>query len=154
MELQADIGISDLVAYYGDVYRKRMRDLPIVNARLDVEAVGFSEVGDHCLGVLITPWFMNLVILPGTDEWHDSRTGDTATITLPDGDYEFTVSQDDALGVYLTAVLFRTVTDFPNQTTARAIAAEILQELLTERERQPEAPTLSRRALLSGEGAD
>ena len=151
MGTQADVAVADLVQYYAGVYRERMQDLPIVNSRLDVEAVGFTEVGEHSLGVLITPWFMNLVILPGNDEWHDNPQGDTATITLPDGDYDFTVSRDDTLGVYLTAVLFRTVADFPDQTTARAIAAEILHELLTAREvpqDPPGTPAMNRRSFL------
>ena len=157
MGAQADIAVADLVQFFACVYRERMRDLPIVNSRLDVEAVGFTHVGEHRLGVLITPWFMNLMILPGNDEWHDSPQGATATITLPDGDYEFTVSRDDTLGVYITAVLFRTVADFPDQTTARAIAAEVIHELLTAREvpqESPVTPTMNRRAFLTSARLD
>ena len=58
------IQVADLVAHYEAIYAERMRDLPIVNPRLAVEAVGFEQWEDQDLGVLITPWFMNLVLLP------------------------------------------------------------------------------------------
>jgi len=59
------IKVADLVTRYQAIYRERMRDLPIVNSRLAVEAVGFEQWEDKDLGILITPWFMNLVLFPG-----------------------------------------------------------------------------------------
>ncbi len=142
--------VGQLTERYDAVYREQMQDLPIVNRHLEVEAVGFTAFDEHELGVLITPWFMNLVLLPGTDDWRDSAQGSIIERSLPSGNCEFTVCRDDSLGTYLTAILFRSVTDFPDQTTARAIAEETLEVLLTE----PHAPEsddnrMSRRALFS-----
>ena len=46
------------------IQRERMADIPLLNPALEVQAVGFSVWEAYCLGVLITPWFMNLMLLP------------------------------------------------------------------------------------------
>jgi len=44
-----------------------MRDLPIYNHTVAIESIGFRLFNDvELLGVLLTPWFMNLMILPIT----------------------------------------------------------------------------------------
>lgn len=143
------IKVADLVARYQAIYEERMRDLPIVNARLAVEAVGFEQWEDQDLGVLITPWFMNLVLLPGSDELAALPQGEQIECLFPSGPCEMTVYQDEELGSYLAAVLFRTVADFPDQETARAIAEEALAQILAG---PPENETgkVSRRGLLTG----
>ena len=41
-----------------------MRDLPIYNDKAAIEAIGFRPFGEaELLGVVLTPWFMNLIIL-------------------------------------------------------------------------------------------
>lgn len=148
--------VDDLLDHYRMIDRERMRGLPIVNPRLTVEAIGFREYGGHRIGILVTPWFMNLVLLPDDDGWRDHAQGSVSVSALPSGDCEWTVGHDDVLGTYLTAVLFHTVADFPDQEIARAIAEEVLRELFTEPETVPEAgkaadgEVFSRRNLLTG----
>jgi hypothetical protein len=125
------IKVADLVARYQAIYEERMRDLPIVNPKLAVEAVGFDQWEEKDLGILITPWFMNLVLLPDSDRLVD------------------TVYQDEELGTYLAAVLFRTVADFPDQDVARAVAEEALAQILAEPPAK-ETGNVSRRGLLTG----
>lgn len=141
--------VGQLTERYDAVYRQQMQDLPIVNKHLEVEAVGFTAIDEHELGVLITPWFMNLVLLPGTDAWHESAQGSVIERSLPSGKCEFTVCRDEDLGTYLTAILFRSVTDFPDQPTARAIAEETLKELLTAHDEPAPELRVSRRTLFS-----
>ena len=143
------IKVADLVARYEGIYEERMQELPIVNSRLAVEAVGFGQWEDRDLGVLITPWFMNLVLLPKSDELAEVPQGTQIECRFPSGPCGLTVYQDEALGSYLAAVLFRTVADFPDQETARAIAEEALLQIVTE---PPEKETdkVSRRGLLTG----
>ena len=43
---------------------RRMEGLGFVNQALEVEAVAFEPWQGHWLGVMVTPWFMNLVLLP------------------------------------------------------------------------------------------
>jgi [NiFe] hydrogenase assembly HybE family chaperone len=120
------IKVADLVARYQAIYEERMRDLPIVNPKLAVEAVGFDQWEEKDLGILITPWFMNLVLLPDSDRLVDLPQGDRVECRFPSGPCELTVYQDEELGTYLAAVLFRTVADFPDQDVARAVAEEAL----------------------------
>jgi [NiFe] hydrogenase assembly HybE family chaperone len=143
------IKVADLVARYEAIYRERMRDLPIVNPELAVEAVGFERWEDQDLGVLITPWFMNLVLLPDSRRLADLPQGERVECRFPSGPCEFTVCRDEELGSYLAAVLFRTVVDFPDQDVARAVAEEALANVLAEPSGD-EAGTVSRRGLLTG----
>lgn len=119
-----------LVRHYQQVYSERMQGLPIVNERLRVEAVGFDAFDGHRLGVLITPWFMNLVLLPATDQWKELQQGDIVDVDLPAERHQLMICRDEDLGVHLTAILFRTVADFPDQQTARDVAVEIMTRLM------------------------
>lgn len=143
--------IDALLAHYRTVYRETMRDLPIVNAALDIEAVGFRPLDEHSLGVLITPWFMNLVLLPATNRWDEHPQGGACKVALPGGTVDFRVSHEERLGTILSAALFSTVTDFPDQAMAREIAQETLRLLFdgaaSANANVPER-RLSRRALL------
>lgn len=139
--------VLKMVQQFETIYVEHMHDLPIVNKALQVEAVGFHEYLVHQLGVLITPWFMNLILLPGTELWSNMAQGDMSSIDFPSGRIEFAVSHDKVLGTYLSAVLFRSVTELADQATARKLAHEVLGDLM----KQPRnARTVSRRDLLTG----
>ena len=140
---------TDLLGRFQVIYRDRMRKLPICNSVLEVEVVGFEAMAEHRLGILITPWFMNLILLAGDNSWSEMPDGATEQIVLPAETCAFTICRDDALGAYLSAVLFRSMKDFPDQQTAVAVARETLRQL-----RLPapatRGPRISRRRLLSG----
>ena len=139
-----------LEAHFRQVHTERMRGLPILNPGLDVCAVGVREFDAHAVGVLLTPWFMNLVVLPGTDEWSELAQGAKVEVAFPGDDIELTVSHDDDVGTYLSAALFSSVADFPDQDTAVAIAEEILNQLFNPAEEPAvETPTVSRRELFA-----
>ena len=139
--------IVKMVRQFETIYVEHMQDLPIVNKALQVEAVGFREYHGHQLGVLITPWFMNLILLPGADNWSNSSQGDTSSIDFPSDRIEFAVSHDDMLGTYLSAVLFRGVAKLANQATARKLALDVLDDLMKPPRNER---TVSRRDLLTG----
>ncbi len=139
--------ILKMVQQFETIYVEHMRDLPIVNKALQVEAVGFHEYRGHQLGVLVTPWFMNLILLPGVDNWSNSSQGDTSSIDFPSGRIEFAVSHDKMLGTYLSAVAFRDVAELADQATARKLALEVLDNLMKPPRNER---TVSRRELLTG----
>lgn len=139
--------IVKMVQQFETIYVEHMHDLPVVNKALAVEAVGFHDYFDHHLGVLITPWFMNLILLPGTDDWSSKSQGDMSSIDFPSGRIEFAVSHDKMLGTYLSAVLFRSVTDIADQVTARKLAHDVLGDLMKPPRKER---TVSRRDLLTG----
>lgn len=123
------VSTDALLDYYRDVYDRTFRHLPIANTRLGIEAVGFRPLDEHAIGALITPWFMNLVLLPGTDRWDQQPQGSACTLELPGGEIEFRISHEDELGTILSAALFSTVADFPDQALAREVAHETLRLL-------------------------
>ena len=125
------VGVKRLVDYYQAVLEERFRGLPIVNTALQVEAVGFRGLAEHEFGVLITPWFINLVLLPGTGRWDDRPQGSVCTVELPGGKVDFTVSHDDAMGTTLSAAMFGTVAEFPDQATAREVINVLSQNAPT-----------------------
>ena len=138
-----------LVALFDEIRRTRMLGLPIANPALRVEAVGFEQWEDQDLGILITPWFMNLVLLPDSGRLTDLPQGDRVECRFPSGPCELTVYHDEDLGSYLAAVLFRTVADFPDQDVARAVAEEALAQLLAE-PAEKKGEKVSRRGLFTG----
>jgi [NiFe] hydrogenase assembly HybE family chaperone len=122
--------VDRLVASYRSIEHQRMRGLPICNADLQVEAVGFRSHGGRLCGVLITPWFMNLVLLPAvSEEWSTAASGSKINCRFPAGEYEFTLSVSEGVDAHLSTPLFSTVQDFPDQDTARRVAEEVLERL-------------------------
>ena len=155
MSAAAGVSIPQLTAHYQTIAAERMQQLPIYNPRLKVEAVGFREFEGDQLGVLIAPWFVNLVLLPGDERWASEPGGAVCNLALPAGTEQFTVCRDDVLGTYLSAVLFRSSELFPDQDTARAIAADVMRRLFESPAPQAAraAPAISRRDLLRGVSA-
>lgn len=115
---------------------ERMRDVPVVNPALKVQAVGFSVRDEHCLGVLVTPWFMNLILVPceGGD-WQQLCVGEKVTHGFPSGAYEFIVGKEDGIGRYQACSLFSPMFQFEDQETAVATAESVLEELMDEENR-------------------
>ena len=136
-----------LAAAYAVVHDRAMRGLPICNPALAVEAVGFRPHGGSALGVVVTPWFMNLVLtaLPG-HEPADLPAGAIRSLTFPAGTVTFTVSEVAGVGRVDSASLFSPMFSFDNQATARETAAATLEALLA----PPEPRALDRRGMLFG----
>ena len=58
--------VERLEAVFRSVAATRMKGIPLLHCGLRVEAVGFAPEPDGVMasGVLVTPWFMNLLRLP------------------------------------------------------------------------------------------
>jgi [NiFe] hydrogenase assembly HybE family chaperone len=50
------------------IQREQMADVPILNPALSVEAVDFQRWQGHWLGIVVTPWCMSLLLVPGSAE--------------------------------------------------------------------------------------
>lgn len=110
-----------------------MRDLPIFNTQLDVELVGGTTWAEREIGILITPWFMNLVVLPSSDDdWATQVVGNKQFITLPSGVYECIHNHADAVGGYLSCSFFSPMGQFSEQETAVETAHEVMLALFKE----------------------
>ena len=149
MNTAIPISSDALAERYRDIHEQRMQGLPFINANLVVETIGFRDFQDFEIGVLITPWFMNLVLLPGTGVGATVDQGHKINARFPSGEIEFTTAHDEALGLYFSAVLFSSVMDIPDQTTARELAIEVMKGLF---ESKDESQVLSRRSLFTTAG--
>jgi [NiFe] hydrogenase assembly HybE family chaperone len=115
---------------FAQIHVVRMQGLPFLNPVLRVEAIGFRRWEGRWLGVLITPWFMNLMLMP--DEaaaWRQVRYGDSISYALPAGVFEFISAREPLLGDYQSCSLFSPMFEFADQDGARATALAALQAL-------------------------
>lgn len=111
-----------LVHAFGEI-AKRMEGLPIVNTALVVEAVGFAPWQGCWLGVMVTPWFMNLVLAPlEPAAWSPLAQGEKRPYRFPAGVYEFIGANDVLAGEYQFCSLFSPVLQFDDQAAARMVA--------------------------------
>lgn len=119
-----------LEAAFRAVEERRMRDLPFLNRALAVEAVGFREWEGRWLGVLITPWFMNLALLPlDARAWRSAAGGDAVSYVFPAGDFEFISACEEGVGEFQSCSLFSPVVEFADQASARLTAEGVLKAL-------------------------
>ncbi|MFD1343859.1 [NiFe]-hydrogenase assembly chaperone HybE [Litorisediminicola beolgyonensis] len=118
---------SRLVADFREIWHSKMRDVPMVNKLLSVEAVGWQVVDGRPLGVLISPWFLNLVQLPGEGEdWSGLRAGDKEMIAFPSGEYEFIHNTREMSGGYKACSLFSPMGAFSSQKQAQEVAQAVM----------------------------
>jgi len=130
---QLNAATKRLVADFTEIWHATMRDVPIVNQTLRVQAVGFQMHEGRPLGVLISPWFMNLIQLPGADDdWSDLSAGEKEIIAFPSGDYEFIHNRREQTGGYKACSLFSPMGDFTTQAQAAEVAGAVMQALFSE----------------------
>ena len=162
-----------LVADFREIWNGKMRDVPMVNRALSIEAVGFMMHDGRPLGVLISPWFMNLILLPAeTEDWGTLTPGAKEIIGFPSGDYEFIHNTRETVGGYKACSLFAMMGEFNSQAQAVDVANAVMVALFDPKNRAetdraadiraqrqsptattpeiPEAPT--RRAVITGGG--
>ena len=119
--------VQSLVDFYRQVQTERMVGIPLLNPALSVEAVGFewtaAEGADPVAeGVLITPWFMNLLRLPSVNLPHGNRVGRKAVRDFGSERFDFIGAHDPAIGYHETCALFSPMNGFTSQDLARETA--------------------------------
>ena len=110
-----------------------MDGVPILNSALSVSAFGFEPFQSYYLGVLLTPWFMNLMLVPQDMSLYAEsapRVGEKVDVALPAGRVEFIVSHEERFGHSLSCSLFSPVFEFKDQETATETAKAVLAEVL------------------------
>jgi [NiFe] hydrogenase assembly HybE family chaperone len=145
-----------LEAAYRAIAAGRMRGLPVVNDALGVEAVGFAPWDAHWLGCLVTPWCLNLVLLPREAAgWRSVPPGDKLAYCFPAGVYEFVAGRDESIGEYQACSLFSPMFEFADHAAARFAAEAALRALFDpangDTPAAPERAPLSKRAFLGVE---
>jgi [NiFe] hydrogenase assembly HybE family chaperone len=141
-----------------------MRDLPVYNPALGVEAVGFHTYEGRAFGIIVTPWFMNIVLAP-LEAPADSAAVPGATVRrmLPAAPFDFTVGTLDGFGTIESCSLFSPMHEFADHAAARAAAEAALAAICDPQfgkddaddpaapSSRPAAGTIDRRSLLRGQ---
>jgi [NiFe] hydrogenase assembly HybE family chaperone len=145
---------------FRDILETRMQGVPILNAALSVEAVGLRDWQGCWLGALVTPWFINLMALPGEGRWQSAPDRDSVWYAFPAGRFEFIAGSEPGLGPYHACSLFSPVQEFGDQETARETARVALESLFdpallgeSSPSRDPDGSPISRRDFLRGAAA-
>lgn len=118
---------------FREIEATRMAGIPILNPALSVEVVGLREFCGEWLCILITPWFMNVMLLPAIDRAADpmpAATGTKQIVSLPAGRFEMICGFEPLLGHYRMCSLFSPVLEFADQASAVAAAEAALEELV------------------------
>ncbi len=137
------------------IQREQMADVPILNPALSVEAVGFQRWQGHWLGVVVTPWCMSLLLMPGSSEnWVSTGDNKRRFVRFPAGDFAFLGSAETELGEYQSCPLFSPMGQFASQAEATMTGRASLIALLSAKSSaaepgKPEEPSLSRRRFLA-----
>jgi len=128
-----DNSLEQLEATFQTILDERMQGVPVINERLAVNTVGFHQWGDYQLGILITPWFMNLMLLPTLEEQQDNvKIGTIHPHVFPSGSYDFIVGFEDEIGFYLSCSLFSPMFEFEDQHAAELTAKEALSAIMND----------------------
>ena len=141
------------------IQREQMADVPILNNTLSVEAVDFQRWQGHWLGIVVTPWCMSVLLVPGSPEnWVSTGDNKRRFVGFPAGDFAFLGSTETELGEYQSCPLFSPMGQFASQAEATMTARASLIALLTEprsaraaatAEKPAAGPSLSRRRFLA-----
>lgn len=124
---------SQLENAYNEIQQERMQDVPILNDKLHVKAVGFRPHEGDWLGVMVTPWFMNLMLLPGDDsDWSHIQELESYTHIFPSGRYSFIAGHEASIGQYQSCSLFSPMFEFADQEAAEKTAEAVMTELMNE----------------------
>jgi [NiFe] hydrogenase assembly HybE family chaperone len=132
----------------------RMQGVPILNPALQVEAIGFEPCADEdgaqaALGVLLTPWFMNLIRLPMQGQ-SCAPVGTSSEHRIGKERFEFIGAHEASFGDYEMCSLFSPMFGFADQEAARATAWEVLRTLRAVEPAPVTPPRPGRRAFLRG----
>ncbi|MBI5260618.1 MAG: [NiFe]-hydrogenase assembly chaperone HybE [Bradyrhizobium sp.] len=119
-----------LAEAYRAIGERTMRELPIYNDALGVEPVGFRIFNGRIVGIMITPWFMNVVV-PASDASASVATpGSSLRFRFPTGEIDFTVSDVAPVGRIASCSLFSPMSEFADMGSARAVAEAAIEALM------------------------
>ncbi|MBI4757246.1 MAG: [NiFe]-hydrogenase assembly chaperone HybE [Betaproteobacteria bacterium] len=133
IESWAENPAGTVAAVFRRIAVERMAGLPICNPALEVDVAGFRPWQDEWLGVLVTPWTISLLLLPGVGGRMRATplaVGQTRTWHFPCGDYDFLGAWEEGLGPYQSCSLFSPVSTFSRQDEAMAAALAAMERLM------------------------
>lgn len=141
-----------LESAFKEIARTRMKDVPIINPALRVETVGFREWEGRWIGVLVTPWTMNLVLLPGHNApLNPLKLDEKKVWKFPSGEYEFLGLNEPSIGTCHICSLISPMNEFDTHDEALSVAQEIMLGLFSTQTNRDELEKKIDEARLKGE---
>lgn len=120
-------------AIFTRIQEEQMAGIPLLNPLLRVQTLGFRHYRSRAVGILITPWMMNLMLFPAVDEdWSGCRPGAKRFHCFPANEYPFMDNEIEGLGHHRSHALYSPMHEFINQDHAVAAAENFLETLMTE----------------------
>lgn len=117
---------SLIEAAFARIHRERMAGLGMLNPALAVAAVGFERRGNDWRGVLVTPWGINLLLLPAVADWPMPDSHQRAFREYASGTFAFLGNREEDLGPYLSCPLIHDMAQFADQESALLTARACL----------------------------
>lgn len=128
---------------------KSVHGLPICNAALHVDTTPFVQLAAGVVGVVVTPWFMGLVLVPAPTQGC-AAPGSQVFRALPAGDVQFTGAKLHGVGGCETCSLFSPMERFADHAAAMHTARECLALVLQAPTGNHDAAATTRRGMLQG----
>ena len=127
-ELHHDNPAALLVAHYESLWQAGGQDMAEINPALAVEAVGFTRYEGDWLGVVITPWFLRLFMLPGGGSlWGEIPVGQRRYVSLPAETMQFVADEAPQLGAFQYSALLEPTSLVADMNAARQMAIRVMQ---------------------------
>lgn len=112
--------LSEIFTRIGD---ERMKDIGLYNPALKVQAIGFRPWDGWLAGILVTPWFMNFLLLPTQPEQlRGAEITSKRRVAFPCGEMLFTLGEVEEIGPYLSSSLYSPMGRFDVHAMATATA--------------------------------
>lgn len=122
---------SVLEAHFHQLWAARGQDFPAINPKLAIKAIGFARVHGDWMGVMVTPWFVHLILLAGGGTlWGDIPLGQRRYLDLPGATLPFTAAEAFGIGAYQYSPLLAQVSEAEDMAAAQRVADDALQAIL------------------------
>jgi len=110
--------VTQLAEVFTRIGEERMKDIGLYNHALKVETVGFRRWDNWLAGIVVTPWFMNFMLLPTEPGQITGNVGTKTHLDMPRGDITFTIGEVEEIGPYLSSSLYSPMGRFDAQAVA------------------------------------
>ncbi|MFK5986587.1 MAG: [NiFe]-hydrogenase assembly chaperone HybE [Pseudomonadota bacterium] len=132
---------EQLEASFNHIHLQQMQGIPILNPLIKVQALGFQEYQGRIIGIIITPWLMNVVMLPKDNEdWRQYQIGHKIPHEFPSNQYKFMVNEIEDIGYCQTYSIYSPMNEFANHEHALSAAQSFIDTMMVERDPRLEQP--------------
>lgn len=136
---------------FTQIAESSMVGLPFYRSPLPVKACGFQLFEGQWFGAIITPWMLQLMLLPGPGQhWQYRRANERVALTLPQGEMLFRPGEIAPDLHYLCCSLMSPMDASLSAEQAVALAENSAKMALSLPVRQQSGVNIGRRALLGG----